>query len=121
MSGEGDMRRKLFGKRKVKTDPAVFMPHAKGQVYSVLIEAALTEQGRADFLLWKAYLKRIKTPPLDLVQKIVDHLQAAAKLRDIGFDTEFEGELTADLAGELVWNKAGDEARRDVLRQVNKG
>lgn len=97
------------------SDPQAFLTHAEAQVKAEQVAKQLTGDGVQVFLLWKAYLKRIKTPPIPIIESVNEYLILAAGVTSTVFDSMVEASLVADLAGDILWNALDEKAQREWL------
>lgn len=95
-------------------DFSPFLRAATYQQYAAQVLETLSADGDEAFLLWKAYLKRIKPVPAGVAMGLTKHMAAA--IQEIGVKIEPENAiLVADLVGEALWRKLTDDARQEWL------
>lgn len=96
----------------MSSDLTPFLQHANAQVKAELIANHLTDAGDQAFLLWKAYLKRIRPVPETVAKALNAQLMLAAEAAGITFDTEAEAIFAADLAGDALWDHLYPDVQR---------
>lgn len=100
------------------TDLTPFLQHANAQIKSELIANNLSDAGDQAFLLWKAYLKRIKPVPEMVARVLSDQLILAADAAGITFESEAEAVIAADLAADALWDHLYPEVQRMWLEKA---
>lgn len=92
-----------------------FIPFAFAEVNAPLIAPMLTDEGRDHLLTWKAYLKRMRPVPYDVMRMALGSFNAAVAGANLVITNIKVEELTMDKVGDLLWDQLDESAQREWL------
>ena len=101
--------------KRLMTDPKLFVERFEAREAAQHI-VGLVEDKDA-FLLWKAYLKRIRLVPGDVLLKASGEMAKAMTLAQVALRPELSA-LAMDYAGEMLWNQLNKDEHYQWLLKV---
>jgi hypothetical protein len=101
-------------------DEKPFIPYAKAsnmawQIINQLVIEDRDHIHRERLLLWKAYIKRIKPVPDEILADAVTAFRQAMAWAKVEPADANEAQLVMDMLGDLCWAAINESARREWL------